>query len=120
MHPISDKELDKLFEQRFGDLEIEPSAAVWEKITGAMDQKRRKSAFPSFWMAAASIVVLISAGLLYFRPQEVIKLQGSTEMAQNMEDSSSRPEPSEPSVSIKEPFNGNQTEKVDLPDFNLV
>jgi hypothetical protein len=97
MHPISDKELDKLFQQRFGDLEIEPSAAVWEKITGTMDQKRRKSAFPSFWMAAASIVVLISAGLLYFRPQEVIRLQGSTEMAQNMEDNSSRPQLNEAS-----------------------
>ncbi len=120
MHPISDKELDKLFQQRFGDLEIEPSAAVWEKITGTMDQKRRKSAFPSFWMAAASIVVLISAGLLYFRPQEVIRLQGSTEIAQNIEDNSSRPELNEPSGSIIEPFNGTQIEKTDLPDFNLV
>lgn len=121
MHPISDKELDKLFQQRFEDLEIEPSAAVWEKITGTMDQKsKRKSVLPSFWMAAASIVVLIAAGLLYFRPQEVIKLQGSTEIAQNIEDNSSRPELNEPSVSITEPFNGTQTEKTDLPDFNLV
>ena len=120
MHPISDKELDKLFQQRFGDLEIEPSAAVWEKITGTMDQKRRKSAFPSFWMAAASIVVLISAGLLYFRPQEVIRLQGSTEMAQNMEDNSSRPQLNETPVSIEEPLNGAQKEESDLPDYGLV
>ncbi len=120
MHPISDKELDKLFQQRFGDLEIEPSAAVWEKITGTMDQKRRKSAFPSFWMAAASIVVLISAGLLYFRPQEVIRLQGSTEMAQNMEDNSSRPQLNEAPVSIEEPLNGAQKEESDLPDYGLV
>jgi len=120
MHPISDKELDKLFQQRFGDLEIEPSATVWEKITGTMDQKRRKSAFPSFWMAAASIVVLISAGLLYFRPQEVIRLQGSTEMAQNMEDNSSRPQLNEAPVSIEEPLNGIQKEDSDLPDYGLV
>ena len=120
MHPISDKELDKLFQQRFGDLEIEPSAAVWEKITGTMDQKRRKSAFPSFWMAAASIVVLISAGLLYFRPQEVIRLQGSTEMAQNMEDNSSRPQLNEAPVSIEQPLNGAQKEESDLPDYGLV
>jgi hypothetical protein len=120
MHPISDKELDKLFQQRFGELEIEPSAAVWEKITGTMDQKRRKSAFPSFWMAAASIVVLISAGLLYFRPQEVIKLQGSTVIAQNIEDNSSRPELNESPVSIEDPLNGTQTEKTDLPDFSPV
>ena len=120
MHPISDKELDKLFQQRFGDLEIEPSAAVWEKITGTMDQKRRKSAFPSFWMAAASIVVLIAAGLLYFRPQEVIRLQGSTEMAQNIEDNSSRPELNEAPVSIEEPLNGTQKEESVLPDYGLV
>ncbi|MDO8992580.1 hypothetical protein [Daejeonella sp.] len=120
MHPISDKELDKLFQQRFGDLEIEPSAAVWEKITGTMDQKRRKAAFPSFWMAAASIVVLISAGLLYFRPQEVIKLQGSTEMAQNIEENSSRPELNEAPLTIEAPLNGPQTEKTNLPDFNMV
>lgn len=120
MHPISDKELDKLFQQRFGDLEIEPSTAVWKKITGTMDQKKRKSAFPSFWMAAASIVVLISAGLLYFRPQEVIKLQGSTELAQNIEDNSSRPDLNEAAVSIEEPLNGAQKEESDLPDYGLV
>lgn len=120
MHPISDKELDKLFQQRFGDLEIEPSAAVWEKITGTMDQKKRRSAFPSFWMAAASIVVLISAGLLYFRPQEVIKLQGSTEMAQNIDENSSRPELNEAPVSTEEPLNGTQKEESDLPDYGLV
>ena len=120
MHPISDKELHKLFQQRFGDLEIEPSAAVWEKITGTMDQKRRKKAFPSFWMAAASIVVLISAGLLYFRPQEVIKLQGSTEMAQNIEGNSSRSELSEAPLSIEAPLYSTQSEKANLPEFSPV
>ena len=39
MHPISDKELDKLFQQRFGDLEVEPSNDVWEKISNKMDKK---------------------------------------------------------------------------------
>jgi len=120
MHPISDKELDKLFQQRFGDLEIEPSTSVWEKITGTMDQKhRRKTVFPSFWMAAASIIVLISVGLLYFRPQEVIKLQGSSEMAQNIEDNSSRPELNESAATIEVPLNTTQTVKTELPDFSL-
>jgi len=120
MHPISDKELDKLFQQRFGDLEIEPSAAVWDKITGTMDQKNRKAVFPTFWMAAASIVVLISAGLLYFRPQEVIKLHGSTEIARNIEDNSSQSELNEAPVSIEEPLNGTQKEESNLPDYGLV
>jgi hypothetical protein len=120
MHPISDKELDKLFKQRFGDLEIEPSDAIWDKITSTMDKKRRKSAFPSFWMAAASIVVLISAGLLYFRPQEVIKLHGSNEIVKNMEENSSRLESNEAPISNEAPLLGIQTEEIDLPDFNLI
>jgi len=120
MHPISDKELDKLFQQRFGDLEIEPSAAVWEKITGAMDHKqRRKTVFPSFWMAAASIIVLISVGLLYFRPQEVIKLRGSSEIAQNIENNSAQTDLNESPATIDEPLNTIQTVKTELPDFSL-
>ena len=118
MHPISDKELDKLFQQRFADLEIEPSAAVWEKITGTMDQKRRKSVFPSFWMAAASIVVLISAGLLYFRPQEVIKLQGSSEIAQNAR-VNPLPDLNDSAAKSEAPHNSSQTVKTDLSTFDL-
>ncbi len=121
MHPISDKELDKLFQKRFGELEIEPSAGVWEKITGTIDQKtRKKTISSSFWMAAASIIVLVATGLWYFRPQEVIKLQGSSEIAQNIEENSSRSELSKPSVSIEEPLSDTPTEKPDLSDFNLV
>jgi hypothetical protein len=29
MHPISDKDLDKLFQQRFENLKVEPSKEVW-------------------------------------------------------------------------------------------
>lgn len=97
MHPISDKELDKLFQQRFGDLEIEPSEAVWGKITGKMDrQKTGKRYFSRIWMAAASLIVVISAGLWFYRPVEVIKLQGHTEMAQVKADIPPLPETNEP------------------------
>lgn len=84
MHPISDKELDKLFQKSFSDLEIEPGNAVWNNISDQLDnQKRGKKSFSMFWMAAASIVVVLSAGLWLFRPVEVIKLQG---LAQNKEE----------------------------------
>lgn len=83
MHPISDKELDKLFQQRFGDLEVEPSNDVWGKITNKMDNKESvKRSFSIFWMAAASIIVVISAGLWFTRPIEIIKLQRSPEIAE--------------------------------------
>lgn len=82
MHPISDKELDKLFQQRFGELEIEPSEAVWGKITNEMDrQSTGKKSFSVTWMAAASVVIMISAGLWLYKPAEVIKLQGKSEIA---------------------------------------
>jgi hypothetical protein len=83
MHPISDKELDKLFQQRFGDLEVEPSNDVWEKISNKMDKKSSgKRSFSIFWMAAASVIVVISAGLWFTRPIETVKLQRSSELAE--------------------------------------
>lgn len=89
MHRISDKELDKLFQQRFEDAEYQPSGDVWGKIAATMDQKGKvKRSFPVFWMAAASVVVVIGAGLWFYRPVEVIKLQGeSQEMVQSTPES---------------------------------
>ncbi len=78
MHPISDKELDKLFKNRFAEAEFQPSADVWAKISGKMDGKvKAKRSFPVFWMAAASVVVVLAAGLWLYRPVEVIRLHGS-------------------------------------------
>ena len=77
MQPISDKELDKLFKQRFEDAEFQPSEGVWGKISAKMDRKSKvKKTLPVFWMAAASIVVVLSASLWFYRPVEVIRLQG--------------------------------------------
>ncbi len=89
MHRISDKELDKLFQQRFVDAEYQPSGDVWGKIAAKMDQKQKvKRSFPVFWMAAASVVVLIGAGLWFYRPVEVIRLQGAQqEMVENTTES---------------------------------
>lgn len=86
MHRISDKELDKLFQQRFMDAEFQPSGDVWDKINAKMEQKQKvKRTFPVFWMAAASVIVVIGAGLWIYRPVEVIKLQGAKhEMVENV------------------------------------
>ena len=77
MQSISDKELDKLFKQRFEDAEFQPSKAVWGKISAKMDRKSKvKKTLPIFWMAAASVVVVLGASLWFYRPVEVIRLQG--------------------------------------------
>lgn len=87
MHPITDKELDKLFKERFEDAEFQPSADVWDKIASKIDRKEKvKKPHSVFWMAAASVVVVLGASLWFYRPIDVIKLQGShkgEEMAQN-------------------------------------
>ena len=82
MHPISDKELDKLFQQRFVNLELEPSNEVWGKISSTLDNKvSGKQSFATFWMAAASVIMVTSAVLWFTRPIGIIKLQKSPEMA---------------------------------------
>lgn len=89
MHPISDKELDKLFQQRFEEAEFRPSDDVWGKIAAKMDQKEKvKRSFPIFWMAAASVVVVLGAGLWFYRPVELIRLQGTEQkMVENTTES---------------------------------
>jgi len=78
MHPISDKELDKVFQQRFEDVEFQPSEGVWGKIAARMDQKEKvNKPFPVFWMAAASVVIILGASLWFYRPVKMIKLQGT-------------------------------------------
>lgn len=114
MHPISDKELDKLFQQRFKDLEFSPSEAVWGKITGKLDrQKSGNSSIPGYWMAAASVIILISAGLWFYRPAEVIKLRGNTEIVQIKADSSRLPE-------INLPLKNTESERTKPAAFTLV
>jgi hypothetical protein len=79
MHPISDKDLDKLFQQRFENLKVEPSNEVWGKISNTLDNKvSGKHSFSTSWMAAASVILVITAGLWFTRPVVKIKLQSSS------------------------------------------
>jgi hypothetical protein len=78
MHPISDKELDKLFQRGFEEAEFQPSEKVWGKIAAKMDgESTVRKPLPVFWMAAASVVVLIGATMWFKQPVEVIRLQGA-------------------------------------------
>jgi hypothetical protein len=80
MEPISDKDLDKLFKQRFENFEAEPSANLWSKISDELNEPvKKKTSNSVYWMAAASVLVLVSATLYLYKPVEVIKLRGKTE-----------------------------------------
>ncbi|MDA9555213.1 hypothetical protein N9R54_03145 [Pelobium sp.] len=74
---MSDKEFDSLFKSSFEDFEVEPSANSWEKISQELKQPKKK--FPIFWMAAASIIIVLGIGISLFNsPTEVIKLRPET------------------------------------------
>lgn len=79
MQPIRDKDLDKLFKQRFEDLEESPSAESWKRITNALNKTNKKRYSYSVWMAAASAAMIVAAGLWFYKPTEIIKLQGKPE-----------------------------------------
>ncbi len=70
---MQDKEFDDLFRSKLGDFETEPSAQVWQNIDAELDRKRRKkSIFPMLGIAA-SIIVLITAGILFIPKKENVK-----------------------------------------------
>ncbi len=78
MKPMSDKELDKLFQQSFEGYEVQPSAASWEKIAGNLGRvkevkKQRK--LPFFWLAAASIILISVFAVFVKTDPEKIKLK---------------------------------------------
>lgn len=79
MNPISDKNLDKLFQQHFEDIQIEPSKQVWDKISRTLDQKKtKKRSSPFLWMAAASIVLLLSTTIWFMKvPKQEIASSSS-------------------------------------------
>lgn len=79
MQHMPDKEFDQLFRDRFNDAEIAPSANLWANIEQKLAPKRKRT-FPVYWMAAASVVVAITA-MLVFQKTEKIKLHGTATIA---------------------------------------
>ena len=87
MKPMLDKDFDAFFKSSFEDLEIAPATDSWEKISKKTQDKPRKKNFPVFWMAAASVLIVLGVGIsLYTKPIEVIKLHpdGEKEMMANL------------------------------------
>jgi hypothetical protein len=61
---MQDKEFDEAFRSKLDDLTIEPTGSVWETIDHRLDKGKRKRSLMPFLSVAASIVVLVAAGLL--------------------------------------------------------
>jgi len=73
---MQDKEFDRLFHDKLDDLEIEPSANVWQGITGQLDAGKRKRTIVPFLSIAAGIILLVTIGVLFIpKPAKVSNQQ---------------------------------------------
>jgi hypothetical protein len=60
---MQDKEIDQLFRSGFNDFEVEPAAKVWGGIASGLDRKKRS--LKIYLSIAASLLLLLSAGLYF-------------------------------------------------------
>jgi hypothetical protein len=67
---MQDKEFDDLFQSKLDNFEMEPSAQVWQNIDAELDGKKKKGSLFTLMGIAASIIILIGAGIL-FMPKKV-------------------------------------------------
>src|ERR1700743_2371629 len=79
---MQDKEFDDLFRSKLDNFEIEPSAQVWQNIDAELDGKKRKGGLFTLLGIAASIIMLIGAGVL-FLPKKVANNSNEHKLAHN-------------------------------------
>lgn len=68
---MQDKEFDNVFSSKLDDFEVEPSKAVWQGINDGLGNNNRKKILP-FLGIAASIIVLIAAGVVFFTQKTTV------------------------------------------------
>jgi hypothetical protein len=90
MHPISDKELDELFQKRLHEADYQPSADVWNKISEELGHKRPVWRRYPVARVAASLIMITAAAFWFYRPVERIQLQGTPNQQAQVEPSESR------------------------------
>ena len=89
MQHMPDKEFDNLFRDKFTDAEIIPSGNLWANIEKALEPKKKRN-LPIYWIAAASIAILITT-MLVFQEKKVIQLHGTAEIVNLMPKTSISP-----------------------------
>jgi hypothetical protein len=62
---MQDKEFDDLFRSKLDGFEAEPSSRVWAGIDAEISGNRRKKILAPYLSIAASIIVLVAAGILF-------------------------------------------------------
>jgi len=70
MQPTQDKDFDRLFKNAFDDAEITPSRDLWSNIESEIEPKKKRI-IPVYWLSAAAILLVVTAGILVYRQQNV-------------------------------------------------
>jgi hypothetical protein len=70
---MQDYEFDELFRSRLDSFETEPSANVWEKVDNELNSHKGKKILTPFLSIAASIIVLVTAGILFIPEKGNVK-----------------------------------------------
>lgn len=72
---MQDKEFDKIFNSKFEDFEVEPSPMIWDNIAGELDGKKTKVVLMPWLSIAATVLVVIGAGVFFLQKGEITKDQ---------------------------------------------
>ncbi|MDB5025914.1 MAG: hypothetical protein JWP78_3669 [Mucilaginibacter sp.] len=70
---MRDDEFDDRLRQKLENFEAEPSAQVWQNIDVELDGKARKKRIFTILSVAASVIILIAAGILFIPGKEIVK-----------------------------------------------
>ncbi|ASU32083.1 hypothetical protein [Mucilaginibacter xinganensis] len=69
---MQDKEFDDLFRSKLHDFEAAPTSQVWDGVVEGIDGKRSKKTMVPYLSIAASIIVLIAAGILFNQQKQAV------------------------------------------------
>ncbi|WP_448700137.1 hypothetical protein ACFGVR_23470 [Mucilaginibacter sp. AW1-3] len=82
---MSDKELDQLFNAELTDLEVAPSAELWGKIVPEIPgSSKTRSGLAPMLSIAATLVILLTAGLLFMPRTQKLALHGNHDPQQTI------------------------------------
>ncbi|RFZ95488.1 hypothetical protein D0C36_08190 [Mucilaginibacter conchicola] len=69
---MQDKDFDRLFSDKLGNLEVEPSRGVWKGISAELDSNKRRP-LGIYLSIAASLLVMLTVGIYFLTRNEEVK-----------------------------------------------
>ena len=96
---MQDKEFDQLFNSKLGNLEVAPSPIVWDNIAAEMDDKKTKPTIMPWLSIAATVLVVLGAGLFFlqkgnsntYQPKQTKPIANKVETPATMKPQQSKP-----------------------------